>query len=75
MYDNIPRESRCFAADRHGSHLCAHGESQPCDTPAYALWTRHVDGVTLKGYQVIPEGEEKRPEWVFGEDSQVEIQT
>lgn len=49
------------------------GESQPCDAPAYALWTRHVDSVTLKGYQVIPEGEEKRPAWVFGEDSRVEI--
>lgn len=60
-------------SEMKGVYPDAHMIDDLGDAPAYALWTRHVDGVTLKGYQVIPEGEEKRPEWVFGEDSQVEV--
>ena len=29
--------------------------------PAYALWARHARGVTVKDYQVIPQGTDARP--------------
>ena len=35
------------------------------DAPAYALWTRHVRGLSLRDYRVIADSEEKRPETVF----------
>lgn len=38
------------------------------DAPAYALWARHVHGLTLTDYQVIPEGTEARPEYVLRSD-------
>lgn len=31
------------------------------DAPAYGLWVRHIEGLTLTDYRVIPISEEKRP--------------
>ena len=38
------------------------------DAPAYALWARHVHGLTVKDYEVKPVGEEKRPAFVMKSD-------
>ena len=41
------------------------------DAPAYALWTRHVTGVTLIDYKVTPTGPDPRPAFVTTTDSTV----
>ncbi len=38
------------------------------DAPAYALWARHVRGLSLIRMRVVPDGEEKRPEFVLDTD-------
>ena len=35
------------------------------DAPAYALWARHVKGLSLSGYRVLPEGQDPRPAFVL----------
>ncbi len=40
------------------------------DAPAYALWARHVHGLTLDAYEVTPEGDEARPALVAESDVQ-----
>lgn len=34
------------------------------DAPAYALWARDVEGLTLLDYEVVSGSEEKRPEYI-----------
>ena len=57
--------------DMRGIYPDAHMIDDLGDAPAYGLWARHVKGLHLLDYHVQPEGEEKRPEYVFG--AQVEI--
>ena len=38
------------------------------DAPAYALWARHVHGLTLCDYAVTPEDGEARPAFVLDTD-------
>ena len=35
------------------------------NAPAYALWARHVRGLYLSGYSVLPDGADPRPAFVF----------
>ena len=35
------------------------------DAPAFALWARHVRGLYLDGYSVLPESADPRPDFVF----------
>ena len=51
--------------EMRGAYPDAHMIDQVGDAPAYALWARHVRGLFLDGYEVIPEGKERRPAYIF----------
>lgn len=53
--------------EMYGVYPDAHMIDTIGDAPAYALWTRHVRGLTLYNYQVIPEGDDPRPEYIIEE--------
>lgn len=57
--------------DMRGIYPDAHMIDDIGDAPAYGLWARHVKGLHLLDYHVQPTGEEKRPEYVFGAQTQV----
>lgn len=42
----------------------------PADAPAYGLWARHVRGLFLCGYEILPEEPDPRPEFVFRDVTQ-----
>ncbi|MBQ8653473.1 MAG: hypothetical protein IJ507_00920 [Clostridia bacterium] len=43
------------------------------DAPAWGLWLRYVDGLTLMDYRVKPVGEDPRPEYEFGAGVRVSV--
>ena len=43
------------------------------DAPAYALWARHVKGLILRDYEVVPTGNDPRPAFVLSNDVDVLI--
>ena len=51
--------------EMRGVYPDAHMIDPVGDAPAYALWARHVRGLSLDGYEVIPEGKERRPAYIF----------
>ena len=51
--------------EMRGAYPDAHMIDPVGDAPAYALWARHVRGLSLDGYEVIPEGKERRPAYIF----------
>ena len=48
-----------------GVYPDAHMIDTTGDAPAYGLWARHVRGLHLCGYSVLPEGNDPRPEFVL----------
>ena len=38
------------------------------DAPAYGLWARHIEGLTLINYKVVPDGPDPRPMFVVKTD-------
>ena len=57
-------------ADSDFGNLCgvypdAHMIDPVGDAPAFALWARHVRGLYLDGYSVLPESADPRPDFVF----------
>lgn len=59
--------------EMRGIYPDAHMIDDKGDAPAYALWARHVKGLYLKDYRVIPAGTEKRPEFALDNDVEVII--
>ena len=59
--------------EMRGVYPDAHMIDHKGDAPAYALWARHVKGLYLKDYRVIPAGTEKRPEFAMDNDVEVTI--
>ena len=55
--------------EMYGVYPDAHMIDQIGDAPAYGLWTRHVKGIILYSYQVIPDGVDERPLIVAVNDS------
>lgn len=59
--------------EMRGIYPDAHMIDDKGDAPAYALWARHVHGLHLCDYRVIPAGTEKRPEFAMDNDVEVTI--
>ncbi|MBR6653369.1 MAG: right-handed parallel beta-helix repeat-containing protein [Oscillospiraceae bacterium] len=59
--------------EMRGIYPDAHMIDDKGDAPAYALWARHVKGLYLKDYRVIPAGTEKRSEFALDNDVEVTI--
>ena len=59
--------------EMRGIYPDAHMIDDKGDVPAYALWARHVKGLYLQNYKVIPAGTEKRPEFAMNNDVEVTI--
>ena len=57
--------------DLRGIYPDAHMIDNLGDAPAYSLWARHIRGLHLLNYYVQPTGDEKRPEYVFGAQTEV----
>ena len=51
--------------DMRGVYPDAHMIDAVGNAPAYALWARHVRGLYLSGYSVLPDGADPRPAFVF----------
>ena len=51
--------------EMYGVYPDAHMIDDMGDAPAYGLWTRHVKGLILSDYHVIPQGEDPRPEIII----------
>lgn len=54
--------------EMRGVYPDAHMIDSKGDAPAYTLWARHVHGLRLEHYGVMPEGAEKRPAFVLATD-------
>ena len=68
LYQGISRKPPAREADfgeMRGVYPDAHMIDPVGDAPAYGLWARHVRGLRLTEYQVIPEGTEHRPEFLI----------
>jgi len=65
----LPSEKPVLNADDigelRGVYPDAHMIDDLGDAPAYALWARHVDGLTLDDYSVVPTSPDPRPQYVF----------
>ena len=48
-------------SDFRGAYPDAHMIDSVGPAPAYALWMRHVSGVVLKEYHIVPDGPDTRP--------------
>jgi len=59
--------------EMRGVYPDAHMIDHKGDAPAYALWARHVKGLYLKDYRVIPDEGETRPEFMLNTDVEVII--
>lgn len=59
--------------EMRGVYPDAHMIDDKGDAPAYALWARHVKGLHLNNYKVIPAAVEKRPEFAMDNDVEVTI--
>lgn len=57
--------------DLRGIYPDAHMIDDIGDAPAYGLWARHVKGLHLLDYHVQHEDGEKRPEYVFGAQTEI----
>ena len=55
--------------EMHGVYPDAHMIDGVGDAPAYALWARHVRGLHLCGYEVLPEGGDPRPAFILPDES------
>lgn len=60
--------------EMRGVYPDAHMIDDKGDAPAYALWARHVKGLHLADYRVIPAEDEKRPQFVMNNDVEVIVQ-
>ena len=54
----VPEEN---FGDFRGAYPDAHMIDSLGTAPAYALWARHIRGLTLEDYQVLPAGNDPRP--------------
>ena len=59
--------------DMRGIYPDAHMIDDIGDAPAYALWARHVKGLILRDYEVVPTGNDPRPAFVLSNDVDVLI--
>lgn len=55
-------------SELRGVYPDAHMIDDLGDAPAYALWARHVKGLTCSDYQVITDGADPRPPFVLDTD-------
>ena len=58
--------------EMRGVYPDAHMIDSLGDAPAYALWARHVHGLSLKRFIVTAEEGEKRPEFVLETDVEMD---
>lgn len=54
--------------EMHGVYPDAHMIDDIGDAPAHALWARHVKGLQLLDYQVLPTAPDPRPAYVLDDD-------
>jgi polygalacturonase len=47
--------------EMYGCYPDAHMIRKVGDAPAYGLWVRHIKGLVLYSYKIIPDGTDKRP--------------
>ena len=59
--------------EMYGVYPDAHMIDPLGDAPAYALWARHIRGLTLQNYAVFPQGGESRPAFVLKTDVQARV--
>ena len=63
-----PVLSESSVSELRGLYPDAHMIDDLGDAPAFALWARHVHGLTLCDYSVTPDGDEARPAFVLETD-------
>ncbi len=63
-----PILSESDISEMYGVYPDAHMIDEQGDSPAYALWARHVHGLYLDHYEVLPEGPDPRPAFVTKTD-------